>query len=218
MLEYEGVNLQPIKENAVSTGTTIIAVAFPGGVVMGADSRTSTGQYVANRASDKITPIHDSIYCCRSGSAADTQAISDYVRHYLSMHAVELGTTPQVSTAANLFKLLVYGNKDNLLAGIICAGWDPRDGGSVYSINLGGSMVKQPYAISGSGSTFLYGYCDAQYKEGMTEEECKEFVKNCVALAQARDGSSGGVIRVVTITKDGVNREFVPGDKLPFAK
>ena len=53
--------------------TTIIAVSFDGGVVMGADSRTSTGSYVANRVSDKITAIHDRIYVCRSGSAADTQ-------------------------------------------------------------------------------------------------------------------------------------------------
>jgi 20S proteasome subunit beta 1 len=102
------------------TQTTIMAVTFDGGVVMGADSRTSTGlliysllaellgralvcataseadvdtafgrmlrglniagSYVANRVSDKITAIHDRIYVCRSGSAADTQAISDVVR------------------------------------------------------------------------------------------------------------------------------------------
>ena len=47
-----------------------MAVAFEGGVILGADSRTSTGTYVANRVSDKLTPLHDYIYCCRSGSAA----------------------------------------------------------------------------------------------------------------------------------------------------
>ncbi|RYY70816.1 hypothetical protein EON63_22210 [archaeon] len=31
-----------------------MAVVFDGGVVMGADSRTSTGSYVANRVSDKV--------------------------------------------------------------------------------------------------------------------------------------------------------------------
>jgi hypothetical protein len=31
-----------------------------------------------------------------------------------------------------------------------------------------------------------------------------------------RDGSSGGVIRTVTITKDEVVRGFIPGNKLPF--
>ena len=41
----------------VSLGTTIMAVSFDGGVVVGADSRTSTGSYVANRVSDKLTPV-----------------------------------------------------------------------------------------------------------------------------------------------------------------
>lgn len=31
----------------------------------------------------------------------------------------------------------------------------------------------------------------------------------------SRDGSSGGVIRMCVITEDGVDRKFVPGDKLP---
>ena len=35
--------------------------------------------YVANRVTDKLTPIHERIFCCRSGSAADTQAIADIV-------------------------------------------------------------------------------------------------------------------------------------------
>ena len=46
--------------------------------MIGADSRVSTGTYVSNRASDKITPLSDSVYLLRSGSAADTQAVSDY--------------------------------------------------------------------------------------------------------------------------------------------
>ena len=76
-----------LKPGELSTGTTIMAIPFEGGVVMGADSRVSTGTYVANRVSDKIAQLHDSIWCCRSGSAADTQAITDYVRHYLSQLA-----------------------------------------------------------------------------------------------------------------------------------
>ncbi|KAG8376335.1 hypothetical protein BUALT_Bualt09G0052500 [Buddleja alternifolia] len=49
-----------------SMGTTIIGVTYNGGVVLGADSRTSTGMYVANRASDKITQLTDNVYVCRS--------------------------------------------------------------------------------------------------------------------------------------------------------
>lgn len=36
-----------------------------------------------------------------------------------------------------------------------------------------------------------------------------------VTLAMIRDGSSGGVIRYAIITKDGVERFMIPGDKLP---
>lgn len=57
----------------ISTGTTLVAAHFRDGVVIAADSRTSTGSYVANRVTDKVTKITDTIYCCRSGSAADTQ-------------------------------------------------------------------------------------------------------------------------------------------------
>lgn len=73
-----------LKKGEVSTGTTIVAIPFEGGVVMGADSRVSTGVYVANRVSDKISQLSEHIYCCRSGSAADTQALTDYCRYYLS--------------------------------------------------------------------------------------------------------------------------------------
>ena len=60
------------------TGTTVVAVAYNGGVVLGADSRVSTGTYVSNRASDKMTPLSDFVWLLRSGSAADTQAVADY--------------------------------------------------------------------------------------------------------------------------------------------
>ena len=68
-------------QGGVSTGTTIVAVAYGNGegVVLGADSRVTTGTYVSNRTSDKITPLVDgSVYLCRSGSAADTQLVADY--------------------------------------------------------------------------------------------------------------------------------------------
>ncbi len=64
-----------------------MAVAFDGGVILGADSRTTTGSYIANRVTDKLTPIHDRIYCCRSGSAADTQAIADIIKYNVQMIA-----------------------------------------------------------------------------------------------------------------------------------
>lgn len=101
-------------------------------------------------------------------------------------------------TAAALFQRICYENKDALSAGIIVAGWDKEVGPSVYNIPLGGGLFRQPWAIggeytsyfasvilslnsfwaTGSGSTYVYGYCDATYKEGWGRDETVNFVKN----------------------------------------
>jgi len=182
---------------------------------MGADSRTSTGNYVANRVSDKITAVSPSIYCCRSGSAADTQAISDIVKYYLDIQSIESGSSPSVQIAASLFQQFCYNNKDNLLAGIICAGWDSSRGGSVYSIPLGGSLIKQKWAIGGSGSTYIYAFCDSNYKDNMTKQQAQNFVLTALSYAMSRDGSSGGIVRLVTINDQGVEKKFIPNHQLP---
>lgn len=182
--------------------------------VLGADSRVSTGTYIANRVSDKIAALHDSIFMCRSGSAADTQAISDYVRFWLSSHAIDLNRPPTVKTAATLARRLCYENKDALMAGVIVGGWDPTDGAGVYVLPLGGTLMKLPFAVGGSGSTYIYGYIDSEYKPGMTREECQQFVRKAISHAMARDGSSGGIIRLVTVDSNGTDREYI--DKLPF--
>jgi 20S proteasome subunit beta 1 len=83
-----------------------------------------------------------------------------------------------VHIASTLFEKICYANKDGLSAGIIVAGWDKEVGPSVYNIPLGGGLFRQPWAIGGSGSTYVYGYCDATYKEGWGRDETVEFVKN----------------------------------------
>lgn len=194
-------------------GTTLVAAEFPGGVVIGADSRTSTGTYVANRVSNKITRITDSVYCCRSGSAADTQALADIVTYRMSMHEIEMGRPAAVKTVANTFREMCYQYRDDLMAGILCAGYDRVNGGQIYSIPIGGMLVRQKVASGGSGSTYIYGYLDSNYKPDFTAEECVEFIKKAVSLAIHRDGSSGGVCRVAIINADGVERRtFTGGD------
>jgi len=64
--------------------------------------------------------------------------------------------------------------------------------------------------MSGSGSTFIYGYMDANFRPDMTLEQAKEFITSAISLACYRDGSSGGVIRMLSITEGAVERFFVP--------
>ena len=68
----------------------------------------------------------------------------------LSWCSLEMDEAPLVKTAAQQFRKLCYDYRDQLTAGIICAGWDKREGGQVFSIPLGGMCVRQPFAIGGT--------------------------------------------------------------------
>lgn len=48
----------------------------------------------------------------------------------------------------------------------------------------------------------------------MSADECLRFIRQAISLAIARDGSSGGVIRTVTITQEGVQREFLGNEQV----
>ncbi|XP_067945825.1 proteasome subunit beta type-6-like [Watersipora subatra] len=199
----------------LSTGTSIIAVEYKDGVVLGADSRTSLGAYVACNFTNKLTPVTDSIFCCRSGSAADTQAVADIVKYYLSIYRMQMEQEPSVHTAANVFRDICYGYRDQLTAGIIVAGWDKENGGQVYRVPVGGSMIKQRLALGGSGSTYIFGYVDSKFKENMSKNEALQFCADSLALAMMRDGGSGGLVNLVAISEQGVEPHMLTGENIP---
>ncbi|PNW75549.1 hypothetical protein CHLRE_12g531100v5 [Chlamydomonas reinhardtii] len=197
-----------------STGTTIVACTYKGGVVLGADGRVSIGNYIMNRASNKIAPLAEYIFLCRSGSAPDTQVISDNVKHYLDQISAESGEEPSVEMAANLVKLINYNNKDHLVGAMLIAGWDRHGGGQVYGAPIGGTLVKEKWAIDGSGSTYIWGYCDNEYRDDMTREEAEKWVAEAIALAMTRDSSSGGSIRLITLDGTGAHHKYIRGDEV----
>ncbi|KAJ4457851.1 putative Proteasome subunit beta type-6 [Paratrimastix pyriformis] len=188
-------------KGGVDLGTSIMACRFNGGVVCGSDSRTSTGSYVANRITDKLTQLTPNIYVCRSGSSADTQILSDYVRYFLEMHSLELDNRCSVYTAAHMLGDLAYQYKEQMQTSFLVAGVDST-GPHIFCVPLGSPVIEEPWSIGGSGSSYIYGHCDATYRENMTQDECIQFVTNALSLAMQRDGSSGGVIRLAVMTND----------------
>jgi 20S proteasome subunit beta 1 len=107
-----------------------------------------------------------------------------------------------------------YNNK-HLVGAIIVAGWDKQQGGQVYACPIGGTIMQEPWTTDGSGSTYIWGYLDAAYRENMSQQEAEAFVKEAVALAMARDGSSGGIIRTVTVSSEGPKWQYLQGPDIP---
>lgn len=196
----------------IMTGTTIAAVTFNEGVIIAADTRTSMGTYVSCRMSNKITQLTDNIYCCRSGRASHTQCVARLVSQFIKKFSMNDNKEASVRDAA-IFTSKIISNYP-LVASMIIAGYDDDGKGSVYSVNLGGTLLKRDWAVGGSGSAFIYGYADSTYNENMTFEQRVNFAKQLVKLAIKRDNSSGGCIRISIIRKEGVEKHFIPGNEL----
>ena len=64
------------KRTATKTGTTICGLVFSSGIVLGADTRSTNGETVADKNCEKIHFISPNIYCCGAGTAADTEAVT----------------------------------------------------------------------------------------------------------------------------------------------
>jgi 20S proteasome subunit beta 1 len=191
-----------------------MAITYDGGVMLGADSRTSSGVYVANRVADKIWPIAKNIFALKSGSAADTQFLLQTTKNYVAQFAIEYNDLPLVKVATRVLQQFQYEYKDHLSAAVIVCGIDNVEGPQIYSVGIGGTVSKQNIALSGSGSAFIYGYCDTYYKPGMSRQDAKQFIKNAITLAMYRDNSSGGIIRTLDITKEGYTRDYISYDQL----
>ena len=106
-----------------------------------------------------------------------------FLFNFLLIFRIELNEEPSVKLAASIFRELCYNYRDQLMAGIIVAGWDRKEGGQVYSISIGGSLIRQ-VAIGGSGSSYVYGYVDSNYKPGMTKDEAVAFATNSNRLSK----------------------------------
>jgi len=77
-------------------------------------------------------------------------------------------------------------------------------------VNQAGYFHVNSICLSGSGSGYIQGLADSEFRENMTKAEANHFVKKMISYAVKRDGSSGGICRVIDISEAGVVREYIP--------
>ena len=233
----------------VDLGTTLVAIKYCGGVIVGADTRTSVGGYVSNKFAYKINPIFQpeenddenvnidgvnknepknslsssSCVLCRSGSAADTQWLAMLAKRRFRFRKLERpGYSPSLSEVAHYLRYQMRNSNsqggDDFQASLICAGYDEgTESGRIFGITPGGSLWEEDdFCVSGSGSTILLGFLDdalqhtrGSFSSGLTEVEAIALVTKLLRLSIARDGSSGGLVRLYVINRDGLEERTV---------
>jgi len=183
------------------TGTTLAGCTFEGGVVMGADTRATSGETIAEKRCFKIHKITDNIYCCGSGTSADCDQVTTMMNADMGLHKLNTGRTPRVVTVCRRLAQHLFYYQGHVSAGLILGGVDPA-GSHVIQIHPYGSTAKLPYTTMGSGSLAAMSVLEDGWRPGMNEEQAKKLVRDAIASGILSDGYSGTQVDLVVITKD----------------
>jgi len=185
------------------TGTTIVAAATEDGVAMAADQRMSLGgRFTANKNAEKIARVHPSGAFAISGSVGPAQDAIRSIRAEAGLYRARRGEAMSMQALSQTAGQVVRG----LPIAPILGGVDD-EGGHVYELDGGGSVMEDAYAAGGSGMQVAYGVLEGRFEPTASLSDATETVVDAVEAASERDTASGDGVTVATITADGVEIE-----------
>lgn len=180
------------------TGTTICGAIFEGGVVVGADTRSTSGDIVADKNCMKIHDLAPNMVCCGAGTAADCDKVTKMIGSQLKLNRLNWGRQVRVKTANHLFKQMLFRYQGHIGAYLVLAGADV-EGGHLYTIHAHGSTDKIPYTAMGSGMLAATAVLENGWRPAMAEEEAKKLVRDAIAAGIVNDMGSGSNVDLAII-------------------
>jgi proteasome beta subunit len=200
-------------------GTTIVALTYPGGVVMGGDRRATMGNYIANREIEKVFPA-DSYSCV--GIAGTAGVAVEIVRlfqveleHYEKIEGILLS----LDGKANRLAAMIRGNLGLAMQGLavvpLFGGYDlDRNQGRIFSYDVtGGRYEEHDHHSVGSGSVFARGALKKLWRPGLGADDAVRVAIEALYDAADDDSATGGpdMARriypvIATVTADGYTR------------
>jgi proteasome beta subunit len=152
----------------------------------------------------KIQKVDRHLGMTIAGGVADAQNLVDVMRYNANIYRISNREVMPVNSAARLCSNVLFNQRYfPYYVQIILAGYDNKDGGQIYNIDLFGSMTSEKYISTGSGSPVAYGYLESEYKEASSVNESYKIAIQAIAAAIRRNAGTGDNINVVIIDKDG---------------
>ena len=188
----------------IKKGTTTCALTCKDGIVLAADTRASAGFFIADRHVMKIQKVDRHLGMTIAGGVADAQNLVDVMRYNANIYRISNRELMPVSSAARLCSNVLFNQRYfPYYVQIILAGYDNKEGGQIYNIDLFGSMTSEKFISTGSGSPVAYGYLESEYKDALSVNEAYKIAIQAVAAAIRRNSGTGDNINAVIIDKDG---------------
>lgn len=185
-------------------GTTTVGLVCTDGLVFATDTRvTMPGGFIAHRKGKKVYKIDDHLGMTISGVVADAQNVVDILKYYAGIYKLEKKTPIPVKSAARLASNVFFSSRlFPYIADVLVGGYDDT-GASIFNVDLFGSLNKENYVSTGSGSPIAYGILESEYKDDLTLEKGILIAVKAVTSAMKRDAMSGDSFDVVIINKEG---------------
>jgi len=190
-------------EDMKKTGTTTLGMVCKEGVVIATEQRATMGTLIAHKATKKLYQIDEHIALATAGLVGDLQVLARYLNAEVNLYRLKRDTRMPVKSAATLMSNILNQRKFYpYYVQLILGGFDAA-GGHVYSLDAAGGAIPDKYTAGGSGSPYVFGVLEDNYKDGLTTEEGIDLAVRAITAAKSRDSASGGMISVAVITKDG---------------
>ncbi|XP_041666995.1 proteasome subunit beta type-10 [Cheilinus undulatus] len=200
---------------ARKTGTTIAGVIYKDGVILGADTRATDDDVVADKNCMKIHYIAPNIYCCGAGVAADAEITTQIMASNVELHMLNTGRPPLVAMVTRQLKQMLFRYQGHIGSSLIVGGVDVT-GAHLYSIYPHGSYDKLPFVTMGSGAAAAVSVFEDRFKANMELEDAKTLVRDAIAAGIFCDLGSGSNVDLCVITAGGV--EYLRGYDKPTTK
>ncbi|NYD41863.1 proteasome subunit beta [Nocardioides panaciterrulae] len=179
-------------------GTTIVAAAFPGGVVMAGDRRATMGNIIAQRDIEKVFPADEFSVVGIAGTAGLAVEMVRLFQTELEHYEKIEGTTLSMDGKANRLAALIRSNLGMAMQGLavvpLFAGFDLTSGvGRIFSYDVtGGRYEETSFHSVGSGSLFARGSLKKLYREDLSPDDCVTAVVQALYDAADDDSATGG--------------------------
>ncbi|MAR42303.1 MAG: proteasome subunit beta [Methanobacteriota archaeon] len=185
--------------DAVKTGTSTLGITFDNGVVVGADHRATMGHFIANKSVQKLFGISDYVALTTAGLVGHAQSLSRTLSAELRLYELKHGKPMTVKGAATLTANILSGRPHYVQ--LLIVGVD-ESGSSVYSIDSAGGSIPDVYCATGSGSPYMYGVLEDQFKDGMSEKDALRVAAKALLASAQRDAASGNGMDLAVITPE----------------
>lgn len=190
-------------DNKVLRGTTTVAMVCKDGVVIGADTRVISGYFIAHKKGRKIFAITPRLVLTIAGVVADAQAIVDTLKYNVKLYELKRKRRMNARSAARLLSLILFQHRMfPLYTELIISGMDD-DEFALYRLDILGSLVKDDYSSTGSGSPIAMGVLEDGYRRDMSLEEGIDLVARSLITAMSRDIGSGNDFDIMALDRSG---------------